>query len=105
MFGITNTYDNYEDVYSTGTIDMNQWQHVAVVYNKTTGTAYFYKNGNPIGGGLIGSTVGTSQTIDSSQIVRIGAQSGFSYDYFDGFIDDVKIFDTVLTQSQIQDEM
>jgi len=108
QFHINNITGKYEGpaTSSNANIQLNEWVHVTVIYNRTGGTAYFYKNGTFLsGGGLIGDTIPGSQTRDGTEIVRIGAQGGPSYDPFNGTIDEVRIWDRVLTQTEIQAEM
>jgi hypothetical protein len=81
-------------------ISPNVWFHVAVAYNIETGQVSFYKNGTlEPGGGYVGTIWNTAE------IVRVGAQGGGSFDPFNGTIDEVRIFNRVLSQSEIQAEM
>jgi hypothetical protein len=68
-----------------------QWHHFAVTYNGDGGSWY-------LDGQLIGSLDGAIGTIDQ---VRIGARLSNS-NYFPGLIDDVRIYNTVLTLAEIK---
>jgi parallel beta-helix repeat protein len=76
-------------------IETNKWQHVIVVYNRTSGNVTFYKNGTQFGESYEGKTQ------DGSTKIRIGAQTGGSYDYFNGTIDEVKIYQRALSSKEI----
>ncbi|MEV3978275.1 LamG-like jellyroll fold domain-containing protein [Nonomuraea sp. NPDC049758] len=78
-------------------LTLNAWSHVAATYDGST--LRFYVNGvevatNPTGGDL---RIGTSP-------LRIGGNSG-SGDYFNGLIDEVRIYNKVLTRAQIGTDM
>jgi len=80
---------------SSQTLSLNQWNHVAVTYNRTN--VIFYVNGikdTPI-----------SQTlamIPSAGPLVIGrAQDSTAYRYFNGYIDELKIFNTAQTDTKI----
>jgi len=102
QLAITNTSssNNYEDSYSNKIINLNQWAHVAVTYDIQTKQVKFYKNATPEGSDTL---VGNMR--DSTDILRIGAQTTGSFDFFIGKIDEVKIWNRVLTQAEIQTEM
>lgn len=74
------------------------WYHLAVVYD-TTGTATFYVNGVNIGiaSGLASSIQATSANL------CIGQDCGGHY-FFDGGIDEVRLYSIARTQSQIQSD-
>jgi len=101
QFYIINTTNGWEEADSTNAnIQKNNWYHVAVTYNRETGQVEFYRNGIRLTTNrLIG------QTRDGSQIVRIGSQGGGSLDPFNGTIDEVRIWNKILTQQEIQEEM
>ncbi len=73
------------------TVSLNQWYHVVLSYIPTNG-GRLYINGKPIGG-LTGSGVLATNNIP----LRIGGPS-----YFNGLIDEVRIYSVALIQSQIQ---
>jgi len=96
----TRTSGGWPSKQSGNVIQPYEWAHVAAVYNRETGYVDFYKNGTLLsGGGFVNFTT------DRSAIVRIGAQGAPSYDPFNGTIDEVRIFDRALTQTEIQAEM
>jgi hypothetical protein len=88
--------------YTTTALSKDRWYHVAAVYNGGDATGYLrlYLNGSPVqlstGGGYAG-TLGTA-----TNKFTIGRTPGTSSNYFRGFIDEVRVFDTALTTDQIQ---
>ncbi|MCE1164144.1 MAG: T9SS type A sorting domain-containing protein [Bacteroidetes bacterium] len=84
------------------TVPMNQWSHVAVTWNGTAGnyTLNFYVNGAASGSSA--TSTGTFNSATSADSLIIGSsRSGFSGIAFYGYIDEVKIWNTVRTQTQI----
>ena len=80
--------------------DPTSWTHLTVtVDNSGTGTTFrVFRNGFGSGGNTIASS-----TISNSNPFRIAIPNGSSsYNNFEGWIDEVKIFDSVLIDSQIQ---
>ena len=87
--------------YSNTVRSLNTWYHVAGVYNAAAQTLDIYVNG-VLDNGVLSGSVPASQ-IDSAANVNIGRRIG-GY-YFHGTIDEVRIYNAALTQSQIQAEM
>ena len=75
----------------------NTWYHLAVVYTNNQDVA-FYVNG------VAGSTGSFTNTnlIAASSLTRIGSYTGSVANLFDGSIDEVAIWNTALTSTQIQ---
>ena len=80
------------------TIPLNTWTHVAVAYDGINTTTY-YVNGNQDGT----STVMTGAITSTTDSLRIGADvnSGLPGLFFSGMIDEVTIWNSVLSQSTI----
>jgi hypothetical protein len=87
--------------YSTTVRSLNVWYHVAGVYNATARTLDIYVNGVQDNGVLIG-TIPASQ-INSSVGVNIGRRTGGFY--FNGVIDEVRIYNRALSAQEIQADM
>lgn len=86
---------------TTPSIPLNQWNHFAGSYDGTDRKLYL--NGN-----LVGTIGDASGPIDYStpQLFRIGAFIDNDEDFkIDGMIDEVRVWDTVRTQAQIQGNM
>jgi hypothetical protein len=83
-------------VISNTVYSLNQWHHLAVTVNG--GNVNFYLDGQPDGSGTVGGTptnsldlyIGTSHPVDS-------------YFSFDGLIDDIRIYNRVLTAAEIRE--
>ena len=87
--------------YSTTVRSLNVWYHVAGVYNAGTKTLDVYVNGVLDDGVLAGSVPGSQ--VNSSVHATIGRRTGGLY--FNGIIDEVRIYNRALTQSEIQADM
>jgi len=107
-FHINNITGGYEGpVSSSGAnddmkINTNIWTHVAVVYDRDNKNVSFYKNGTYIGGGQFSLN---GQTRNGTEIIRIGAQGGITFDPFNGTIDEVRMWNRTLSQAEINAEM
>ena len=93
-------YNNGNWTYSSGTIPLNQWVHVAVTYN--SGTLSFYMNG-----ALLSTHTSPALTFGSGGNINIGRQdpSSCRCNEFDGNIDELRIWNVTRTQSEIQASM
>ena len=82
------------------TVNMNEWQHIAVVYNEASATMKFYKNG-------VAFTYSNSIGIPvSAQKFAIGSsQQAGPNQFFQGKISDVRVWNYERTQAQIQGSM
>lgn len=74
---------------------LNTWHHIACTYDGTTQKLY-------LNGSLVASA-STSQTVSVSQNLIIGKQSYSDVAYFNGSINNLKIFNTALTQDQVRE--
>jgi hypothetical protein len=84
-------------------VNVNQWYHVAGVYNATAQTLTVYLNGQPDNGTLVGTVTTTQRgSTLSVAIGRKAADTGFE---FKGRIDDVRIYNRALTLAEIQADM
>src|SRR4029077_15796014 len=84
--------------YSTTVRSLNVWYHVAGVYNAAARTLDIYVNGI-LNNGTLSGTIPTRQVIPGVN-VNIGRRSGGFY--FNGVIDDVRIYNRALSQAEIQ---
>jgi hypothetical protein len=92
-FQVNNYNTNY--IEDTTNIIENQWYHIAVTWNNTTGAKMYVNNGTPITG-LAGLTLGNLSTN-----IEIGGTSNSSQYTPTGQIDGVSIFNYALSSSQI----
>ena len=79
----------------SGTVLLNTWQHLAVVFEN--GLLTFYRNGQPVGT----RTTNQQHLNPTSRSLYIGNTSTRWGD-FDGAIDELRIYDRALQQSEIQ---
>jgi hypothetical protein len=88
--------------YTVSTFSTNQWYHVAVVYSNNSANNYarFYINGMPESS----IPVGVAAQVDLTKIALIGAcnMGGYIGRNFDGMIDDLRIYDSIVSQTRIQ---
>ena len=83
-------------------LQLNEWAHISVTYDN--GTINTYVNGNNVetyyGSGAIGDAHPTKNDL------RVGSrENGPAGQYFAGEIDDVRLWSTVRTQSEIQNNL
>ena len=76
---------------------VGQWQHLAATYDGST--ARFFVNGTQVASRPFTGNVG------DSDVWRIGAYGANPFGFFDGLIDEVRIYDRALSASQVQDDM
>ncbi|MEX1224667.1 MAG: LamG-like jellyroll fold domain-containing protein, partial [Pirellulales bacterium] len=81
-------------VITGGSAPVDEWTHIALTFDDPTGTMRLL-----VDGVLINSETGASSTASAN--FEIGRRPGFTSTFFDGRIDDVAIFDHVLTQQQL----
>jgi hypothetical protein len=99
--GVSPSSSSLTQRYSTTVRSLNTWYHVAGVYNATAKTLDIYVNG-VLNDGTLRGTVPASQ-VNSSLNVNIGRRTG-GY-YFNGIIDEVRVYNRTLTQAEIQTDM
>ena len=85
------------DVYGTAALAVNTWTHLAVTYNGATLSLY-------VNGVLASSQARTGNIATSTNPLSIGGDSIYGQ-YFQGRIDDVRVYNTARTQPQIQADM
>jgi hypothetical protein len=76
---------------------LNTWTHLATSYDGTT--LRFYVNG-----AQVSSRAQTGAIVTSNNPLQIGGDSLYGH-YFQGTIDEVRVYDTALTAAQIQADM
>ena len=75
-------------------VNLNQWYHVGAILNETKGALYL--------NGTLQGKKNTSLNSEGTEIV-IGAWHGKNADWFNGVIDQVKIYEESLSEEQIQE--
>ncbi len=88
--------EQYTFYNSTTSLTAGQWYHVAVVVTKGK-SVDFYIDGMPAGSATQTANFG----VLNEEPVRIGGRKD-GYSFFNGFLDDVYIYDQAMTASQVQ---
>jgi len=98
MLSVSSNGTNSENLTKPATITTGVWQHVAVAWTASTSTATFYLNGVSLG-----STTGALTAIsDNASVFNIGCDfdgAGAAQHFYDGLIDEVRVFNTVRSAS------
>ena len=79
-----------------GDLSLHEWHHLAGVVDKSSGRVAVYMDGS-----LVDELTGSGSSGNGTSPLYL-ARRGSGNHYFDGEIDEVKIFDQALTQHQIQ---
>ena len=102
-FKLTNSSGGDMFRYGATALQANTWYHVTGVYNAASSELHVYLNGQLDDGTLLGTVTTTQQ--NSTANVNIGRRPGISGHNFNGRIDDVRIYNRALTQTEIQADM
>ena len=78
-------------------VPLNTWTHLAMTYD--TATVRLYVNGT-----LVRSSATTGALLTSTGALRIGGNSVWG-EFFQGIIDEVRVYNRALTQAEIQTDM
>ena len=85
---------------------LNEWTHLAISYDQTTDTKVLWVNGENAAEVSGQGYVPNGTTPESARPFNIGAGQDFGDGFFfNGQIDDVGLFNTALSQGQIQSVM
>ncbi len=89
----------WEEIYepSSFVVLTNNWNFVAIARNSQEKKIYFYLNGD-----LIGETTYNKNPVKSNLPVFIGKRDGSNY-YLNGFLDELRIYNRVLTLNEIKE--
>ena len=104
-FGVAVSINGGSNVqrYSTTVRQLNTWYYVAGVYNAQAQTLDIYVNG-VLDDGVLRGTVPASQ-FDANQNVTIGRRAGGTGYYFQGTIDELRIYNRALTAAEVAADM
>ncbi|PIZ14489.1 hypothetical protein COY52_12445, partial [Candidatus Desantisbacteria bacterium CG_4_10_14_0_8_um_filter_48_22] len=89
---------SFNQCFSTAAVSLNQWNHVAAVYNKAAGMMCLYINGVP--DDTENNTYGANVL---NYNVWIGRDEHYSSRRFSGIIDEVRISNTARSETEIRD--
>lgn len=94
------TQDNY--LVSTTRLSAGTWYHIAVSWDASTSTATFYVNASSIGTAT-GSATSLYNSSERFIIGALGQNNANGVQWFDGLIDDVRVWNVVRTATEISD--
>ena len=79
------------------TLTLNTWYHIVGVYSSSTNQLKIFQNGD------LKNTCSQSGTINNNPPpLRIGARSDFLSQFFNGIIDDIKIYNRALSDQEVK---
>ena len=84
-------------VYGTAPLPVNTWSHIALTYDKVTLRLY-------VNGTQVGSLAASANIATSANPLQIGGDSIYGQ-YFNGRIDEVRIYNRALSASEVQTDM
>lgn len=84
-------------IYETYEIEVDKWYHLVLIRDETK--TYYYINNNLV---HVGEATGTGSTYDPNNQLIIGAGRSTSQQFFAGKIDDIRIYDRVLSEKEIE---
>ncbi len=99
---ITSTGSSGYGSTSNTTLELDQWHHVAITYQGSSGMTKIYIDGELDKSGSIPSGTLSTDPVFADPDFNIGRHSRLDNSYFKGAIDEVRVFDTILTDSQLQ---
>jgi glucose/arabinose dehydrogenase/PKD repeat protein len=88
---------SYSEVFGTAALPANSWAHLAVTYDGAALRLY-------VNGTQVSTTAKTGGIATSTNPLTIGSDPIYGQ-YFQGMIDDIRVYDSALTGSQIQTDM
>ena len=86
---------------SNGTVPLNTWTHVLATIDTATGTIKIYLNGTETTYSTQTTGAGALTNSDAANSFGIGAAIAAATRYFVGSIDDVRVYNRVLTSAEI----
>ncbi len=86
---------------SQATVHFNRWYHIAVVRDADARTVQYYINGFPSGEPISYATNNNNPTGGESAGVTIGRLGQFDSRYFQGYLDEVAVYNHTLTADRI----
>lgn len=88
----------------TQTLNNDTWYHVAVTWDGATKIAKFYVNGTQVGGDQTGANVISNRNSGATFAIGTTFTSGSASLFWDGLIDDVRVWNFVRTATEIADD-
>lgn len=97
-FGTGGSFD--ATIFSTSAVNTGNWVHVAVTRKQSTGAMKLYINGVQEASGT-----GSTNSLTTPAYIRMGVMQTMVNGYFNGTLDEVRIWNTVRTASEISTSM
>ncbi len=85
--------------FNFGNLSDGVWTHIAWTYNSGTGALNLYMNG----GNVLSTTFAGYVPVSVGQYLTIGKANWYDGEYFPGSLDDVRLYDKVLSPAEISD--
>jgi hypothetical protein len=85
-------------VTGTAAVGLNAWTHIAVTYDGTNMRMY-------VNGTLVRSVLRAGNILQSNGVLHIGGNVVWGGEFFQGLIDEVRIYNRALTAGEIQTDM
>ncbi len=95
--GSINTGASNANAIGTSPLPLNTWSYLATTYDGTKLSLY-------VNGALVSTQAATGSIVEQGGVLRLGGDSVFG-EYFNGLIDEVRVYNLALTASQIQTDM
>ena len=90
-------------VASASTLSTGSWQHMAVTYDASGGSAKWYKDGSYLSGEDDSGLPNSINDNDTRLLIGALDNSASATDFFDGIIDEVRIWNDIRTATEISD--
>lgn len=91
---------SFQSSYSSNQANLNQWNHVVVTKDATSGVIIYLNNTPTLHAGRTAAITYPS-ALATYDNVTIGSNPNLTSTQFGGLIDEVAVFDTTLTQNQV----
>lgn len=85
--------------------DVGAWVHIAITCDVSTKDAIIYKNGTEIASTPVLTGGGAASIVNNSEPFYIGCKANGTQFFFDGKIDDVRMWNDVRTEAEIDANM
>ncbi|MET0385562.1 MAG: LamG domain-containing protein, partial [Polyangiales bacterium] len=86
--------------YGSTPIEADRWYHVTGVYDASARELHVYLDGERDDGEIVGRV--DSEQLNSEKHVTIGQRTGTSEYAFNGYIDDVRLYDRALSEPEVR---
>jgi len=81
--------------------DVGVWVHIAITVDVSAKTAVMYKNGSVVADSATDGGAGATAIADTGARFEIGSSTNGSTDYFDGLIDEVRVWNDIRSEAEI----